>query len=139
MIQMLPNDWESWPGSLTLTYARRIPKPQLPNRPETPRQVDNPTAKRVLRLRRLAGLRISPSTKPKAAAPPISAAQFSRPVTTGTYDVTRPAAIAADTESEEDVSRFEGEGGRIATGQRTHDKDVRRTVAAFLMTNQSSG
>ena len=77
MIQMPRNDWEIWPGSLKLMYATKIPKPQLPNRPETPRQVDNPTAERVLRLRRLAGLRVSRSTKPKAAAPPISAAQFS--------------------------------------------------------------
>ena len=82
MIQMPRNDWESWLGSLRLRYARRIPKPQLPNRPKTPRQVGNPTAELVLRLRRLAGLRISHSTKPEAAAPPISAAQFSRPVTT---------------------------------------------------------
>ena len=81
MIQMPRNDWENWAGSLKLMCAQRIPKPQLPNRPETPRQV-NPTAELVLRLRRLAGLRISRSTKPKAAAPPISAAQFSRPVTT---------------------------------------------------------
>jgi len=82
MVQMPRNDWEIWPGSLKLRYARRIPKPQLPNRPETPHQVDNPTAKLVLRLRRLAGLRASRSTKPKEAATPISATQFSRPVTT---------------------------------------------------------
>ena len=81
MVQIPRNDWESWPSTLKLRYARRIPKPQLPNRPETPRQV-NPTAELVLRLRRLAGLRVSRSTKPKAAAPPIDAAQFSRPVTT---------------------------------------------------------
>ena len=82
MVQIPLNDWEIWPGSLKLMYATKIPKPQLPNRPETPHQVENSTAELVLRLRRLAGLRTSHSTKPKAAAPPISTAQFSRPVTT---------------------------------------------------------
>ena len=80
MIQMPRNDWESLPGGLKLICATKTPKPQLPNGPETPRKVD-PTAKRVLRLRRLAGLRISYPTKSKAAVPPISAAQFSCPVT----------------------------------------------------------
>ena len=76
MIQMPRNDWESLPGGMKLIGATKIPKPQLPNRPETPRKVA-PTAKRVLRLRCLAGLRISQSTKPKAAVPPISATQSS--------------------------------------------------------------
>ena len=81
MIQMPRNDWEIWPGSLKLRYATGIPKHHSQKRPEIPRQVYNPTAELVLRLRRLAGLRVARSTKPKAAAPPIGAAQFSRPVT----------------------------------------------------------
>ena len=81
MIQMPRNDWESLPRGLKLICATKTRKSQLPNRPETPRKVD-PTAKRVLSLRCLAGLRISHSTKSKAAVPPISAAQFSCPVTT---------------------------------------------------------
>jgi hypothetical protein len=77
MIQMPRNDWEICPDGPKLMRARKIPKPQLPNRPEAPRRVENPTAERVLRLRRLARLLSSRSTKPKAAAPPISAAQCS--------------------------------------------------------------
>ena len=69
MIQIPRNDWESWANSVKLMCARKISKPQLPNRPETPHQVNNPTAKLVRGLRRLAGLRVSRSTKTKSGCP----------------------------------------------------------------------
>ena len=66
MIQMPRNDWESLPGGLRLSCATKIHTP-IAEPSETSRKLD-PTAKRVLRLRCLAGLCISPPAKPKAAA-----------------------------------------------------------------------